>query len=80
VAYFALDTTTPITLSVEEFNISTPSLVFLPVFIQARICIVDRAFFQGGKSEKIETRIASSIRRLRRPNFHRTWTPRTPTG
>ena len=30
---------------VEEFNISTPSLVFLPVFIQARICIVDRAFF-----------------------------------
>jgi len=38
--------------SVEEFNISTPSLVFLPVFIQARICIDDRAFFQGGKSEK----------------------------
>ena len=37
VAYFARDTTTPITLSVEEFNISTPSLVFLALFIQARI-------------------------------------------
>ena len=57
-AYFALDTTTPITLSVEEFNISTPSLVFLPVFIQARICITSSLstvhFFRGANPKKLK--------------------------